>query len=188
MITSGHARISVSLLDGKVEIEGSEEFVASHLVPLQDVISEIYNATEKTNDGVAAGEINLAAGNSASLEKYVDLYNATADGKIEVLKDLPGDNMAHKTVSAALLISYANSLLGTDITPLDTIRKACKEHACHDTNNFSATIKREKKLFVHSGTSYIKLSEAGRTMAQNLAEKLIGARAAVSALDIGGIR
>lgn len=176
MITQGHARVSVSLLDGKVEIEGSEEFVASHLIPLQDVISEIYNAAEKTNEDAAAGEVKLPAGNSSSLEKYLELYNASADGKIELLKDLPGENKAHKTVSAALLISYANSLLGADKTPLDTIRKACKEHACHDTNNFSATIKREKELFVHSGTSYIKLSAAGRKIAQNLAEQLINVR------------
>jgi len=174
MITQGCARISVSLLDGKVEIEGSEEFVASHLVPLQGVISEIYHSTEKTQANEIDGAAKLTQRDLASLEKFTALYDASEDGKIRLLTDLPGDSIAHKTVSAALLISYANSLLGTERTPLETIRKACKEHACHDTNNFAATIKREKALFVHSGTSYIKLSEAGRKTAQDLVEQLIG--------------
>lgn len=178
MITQGHARISVSLLDGKVEIEGSEEFVALHLVPLQGVIAEIYHSTEKTHEDEFGGAAKLTSLDHAALEKFTKLYDASEDGKVKLLADLPGDNMAHKTVSAALLISYANALLGTERTPLETIRKTCKEHACHDTNNFSATIKREKTLFEHSGTTYIKLSEAGRKTAQNLVEQLIRAQEA----------
>jgi hypothetical protein len=166
------ARVFVSVPEGRVEIEGSEEFVRDQLSRLQEVITQIASpAKSQEKDAGAMQRSNEEK--LSSLGKYAKLYNPHANGKIEVLKELPGSNMAHKTVSAALLVSYAHSLLGHEQTPLEEVRKICKEHACHDSNNFSATIKREKELFVHSGSSTIRLSEAGRQLAQNLAEQLI---------------
>lgn len=174
MTTSGNARVFVSVREGRVEIEGSEEFVKDQLVRLQDVIVQIAGSAQSV--GSNPGETHQPMQDKlSSLGKYAKLYKPQPNGKIELLKELPGSNMAHKTVSAALLMSYANSLLGTEQTPLELIRKTCKEHACHDSNNFSATIKREKELFVHSGCSTIRLSDAGRQLAQNLAEQLIAA-------------
>ena len=174
MTPQGHARIFVSIWDGKVEIEGSEEFVASHLAPLQGVINEMSRAAEEPANR-AAPPVKLQQ-DPAALERFAKLFNVANDGEIGLLKDLPGNNMAHKTVGAALLIGYANSLLGTEHTPLEAIRKVCKDQACHDPNNFSATLKREKDWFQHSGRSYITLSETGKQMAQNLAEQLIQAQ------------
>jgi hypothetical protein len=176
MTPQGNARIFVSIWEGKVEIEGSEQFVANHLAPLQGVINEMSHASENSSDRHGAQGQGSAQFNSPALEKYMKLFNTTPQGDIELLKDLPGNNMANKTVSAALLISYANSLMGEDQTPLEVIRKACKQKACHDSNNFSATIRREKELFVHSGRSYIQLSETGKRLAQNMAEQLIHAQ------------
>ncbi len=175
MTPQGNARIFVSIWEGKVEIEGSEQFVANHLAPLQGVISEMSHAAEHSSErqGIQQGGVQAI---SPALEKYMKLFNTTPQGEIELLKELPGNNMANKTVSAALLISYANSLLGAEQTPLEVIRKACKQKACHDSNNFSATIRREKELFVHSGRSYIQLSETGKRLAQNMAEQLIHAQ------------
>lgn len=168
------ARVYVSVHEGKVEIEGSEEFVRDQLARVQEVVAQIAGANK-----AVSSESNLSAQSSAdklaSLGKYAKLFTTGSSGKIELLKELPGSNMAHKTVSAALLVSYANSLLGAEQTPLDVIRKTCKDHACHDSNNFSATIKREKDLFVHSGSSTIRLSDAGRQLAHNLAEQMIAA-------------
>lgn len=183
MTPQGHARIFVSIWEGKVEIEGSEEFVASHLAPLQGVISEMSQAAEDP----AGRSVTHAAQverpgekqteqDSAALERFAKLFNVTPEGEIGLLKELPGNNMAHKTVGAALLIGYANSLLGSEHTPLEAIRKVCKDKSCHDPNNFSATLKREKDWFQHSGRSYITLSESGKQMAQNLAEQLIQAQ------------
>ncbi|HEX7643389.1 MAG TPA: hypothetical protein VF472_14380 [Burkholderiaceae bacterium] len=187
MTPQGHARIFVSIWEGKVEIEGSEEFVASHLVPLQGVINEMSQAAEEPAGRAAASSAISATASAttspakaqqdpAALERFARLFNVANDGEIAILKDLPGNNMAHKTVGAALLIGYANSLLGSEHTPLEAIRKVCKDQACHDPNNFSATLKREKEWFQHSGRSYITLSETGKQMAQNLAEQLIGAQ------------
>ena len=171
MTVPGSARVFVSVHEGKVEIEGSEEFVRDQLARVQDVVAQIASAHRAPSEETAmAPKIDMS-----SLGKYAKLFNTTQHGKIELLKELPGNNMAHKTVSAALLLSYANSLMGSEQTPLDQIRKTCKDHACHDSNNFSATIKREKELFVHSGCSTIRLSDAGRQLAENLAEQLIAA-------------
>jgi len=174
MTTSTSARVFVSVQEGKVEIEGSEEFVRDQLTQLQEVIAQIASSGKSQGSDLSAAPPSNQH-KFSSLGKYAKLYNTNANGKIELLKDLPGSNMAHKTVSAALLVSYANSLLGADQTPLELIRTTCKEHACHDSNNFSATIKREKELFVHSGSSTIRLSDAGRQLAQNLAEQLSAA-------------
>jgi len=176
MTPQGNARIFVSIWEGKVEIEGSEQFVANHLAPLQGVISEMSHASEHSSERHGVLQQGDVAGNSPALDKYMKLFNTTPQGEIELLKELPGNNMANKTVSAALLISYANSLLGEEQTPLEVIRKACKQKACHDSNNFSATIRREKELFVHSGRSYIQLSETGKRLAQSMAEQLIHAQ------------
>jgi hypothetical protein len=171
MTVPSSARVFVSVHEGKVEIEGSEEFVKDQLARVQEVVAQIVSAQKApTEDAAIAVKADLS-----SLGKYAKLFNTAPNGKIELLKDLPGNNMAHKTVSAALLVSYANSLMGSEQTPLDEIRKTCKEHDCHDSNNFSATIKREKDLFVHSGCSTIRLSDAGRQLAQNLAEQLVAA-------------
>lgn len=193
MTPQGHARIFVSIWEGKVEIEGSEEFVASHLAPLQGVINEMSQAAEEsaarcqapaiaaTSPAPALADdplpelIQPEAGHtrSSALRRYENLFNLRPDGEIALLKELPGNNMAHKTVGAALLIGYANLLMGSEHTPLEAIRKVCKEKSCHDSNNFSATLRREKDWFQHSGRSYITLSETGKQMAQSLAEQLI---------------
>ena len=174
MTTPGSARVFVSVHEGKIEIECSEEFVRDQLARVQEVVAQIANSKKTPADSEQPVTMQ-ARFDKASLGKYAKLFNTTETGKIELLKELPGNNMAHKTVSAALLVSYAHSLMGSEQTPLDTIRMTCKEHACHDSNNFSATIKREKDLFVHSGCSTVRLSDAGRQLAQNLAEQMVAA-------------
>lgn len=174
-----NARVVVSVSEGKIEIEGSESFVAEQLAQLNNVICQIVSSAGNLAVAAAASPEAASSGNQKpmlSFGRYANLY-AQRDGRIQLLKELPGANMAHKTISAALLLGHANLLLGTDTTPLDVIRKACKEHACHDSNNFAATIKREKALFRHSGSSYITLSDAGKALAESMAEQLLDATA-----------
>ncbi|MEC5218087.1 hypothetical protein RCH09_003054 [Actimicrobium sp. GrIS 1.19] len=172
--SSSKARVVVSAREGIVEIEGSEVFVADQLARLKVVISQVIASNANWRN---APESKPPAGSSPSvpvpqaLEGFSNLYTQSK-GKLRLLKELPGNNKANKTVNAALLVAHANALMGTEHTTLDTIRSVCKEQACHDSNNFSATLKREKELFVHSGSLHITLSPAGRERARLLASQL----------------
>ncbi|MEB0136147.1 hypothetical protein QN362_12465 [Actimicrobium sp. CCC2.4] len=174
--STSKARVVVSAREGIIEIEGSESFVADQLNRLKTVICQVVATGAKWRNGIdTIGTTSPASATLApqALEKFANLYTQ-ADGKLQLLKNLPGNNMANKTVNAALLVAHAHALMGADHTTLDTIRAVCKEQACHDSNNFSATLKREKTLFVHSGSLHITLSPAGRERAASLANQLNG--------------
>ncbi len=172
------ARVVVSAREGIIEIEGSEMFVSDQLSRLKTVICQVVATSAKLrsgNDSAAAyasvARYASSSGAPKALERFANLYTH-ADGKVRLLKDLPGTNMANKTVNAALLVAHANALMGAEQTTFDTIRSVCKEQACHDSNNFSATLKREKELFIHSGSLHVTLSAAGRERAAFLASQL----------------
>jgi hypothetical protein len=172
--SNSKARVVVSAREGIIEIEGSELFVADQLTRLKAVICQVVASSAKwrnVQDNSAAIKSAHGALAPQALEKFSNLYTQ-AEGKLQLLKDLPGNNMANKTVNAALLVAHANALMGAEHTTLDTIRAVCKEQTCHDSNNFSATLKREKTLFVHSGSLHITLSPAGRERAASLANQL----------------
>ncbi|MFT5532346.1 MAG: hypothetical protein ACI8WM_000574 [Burkholderiaceae bacterium] len=172
--STSKARVVVSAREGIIEIEGSELFVADQLNRLKSVICQVVASSAKwrgAQDGAVAAKSTNGTLASQALEAFSNLYTQ-ADGKVQLLKDIPGSNMANKTVNAALLVAHAHALMGAEHTTLDTIRAVCKEQACHDSNNFSATLKREKTLFVHSGSLHITLSPAGRERAASLASQL----------------
>ena len=168
------ARVVVSAREGIIEIEGSELFVSDQLSRLKTVICQVVSTSAKWRAGpesAVPGKYISSTAAPQAFDKYANLYTH-ADGKVRLLKDLPGTNMANKTVNAALLVAHANALMGAEQTTFDTIRSVCKEQACHDSNNFSATLKREKELFIHSGSLHITLSPAGRERAAFLAAQL----------------
>jgi hypothetical protein len=172
--SAGKARVVVSAREGIIEIEGSENFVSDQLTRLKAVITQVVTAGAKWRAQGDQRRNNVAHHSNASpqaLAPYSNVFGH-ADGKIRLLKELPGTNMANKTVNAALLVAHANALMGSEHTTLDTIRSVCKEQACHDSNNFAATLKREKELFIHSGSLHITLSEAGRERAASLVSQL----------------
>lgn len=191
-MTAMNARVVVSAREGKVEIEGSELFVSEQLARLRAVIGQVVNSSEKWRNTVYAGPKSLPIGDqrASPFGKYADLYQF-ADGKIKILKNLPGVTMAHKTFNVALLVGHAFSLLGEPQAPIGAVRAVCKDHGCHDTNNFSSTIKRGKKLFTHDGWSQISLTEQGMVQAVALADRLleedaspVGSSAASAALAV----
>lgn len=169
------AKVHISLTDGVLQIEGSETFVAEQLSKLEPHIVRAFDhnpsdkkgGNKKTDaKGSTDPSINLAA---------FDHLFAEANGKIQLLKSPPGNNNAQKMVNTALLLSFANSLLGNTITPTDGVREICKAHACLDASNFAKRLKDEKELFLIEGTGRskdIKLTVPGKKKAEELAKSL----------------
>jgi hypothetical protein len=171
------ARISVSVREGTIEIEGSESFVIGQMARFESLIQK---ALEQAGKRPAAGpskdqkESPSEGSKDSSVAEYANLY-AVADGKVQITRDLPGTTKAEKSVNAALLLTHANTLLGTDTTSYDAIRNMCSTHGCLDGTNFAKTIRAEKELFIVSGPPkgrVIKLSVPGLKKADVLAARL----------------
>jgi hypothetical protein len=140
--------VVVQAPQGSIRIEGTPAFVQAELAR--------YTQPEFEIIGTAHPSVTLP-------NPAIDLTQLTA---------LPGDNMAHKTVNAALLMSYSDLSRGIRHTPLWRIRDIVKQLHCHDTNNFSAVLRRETTLFSHSGEPTLALNAEGLQRAAHLAQQL----------------
>lgn len=133
---------------GRIRIEGTPAFVQAELARYVQPEFEVITASHQPE---------------ALSTKTIDLSQLT---------ELPGSNMAHKTVNAALLMSYSDLSQGIRHTPLWRIRDVVKQLHCHDTNNFSAILRRETTLFSHSGEPTLALNAEGMRRAAHLARQL----------------
>jgi hypothetical protein len=109
-----------------------------------------------------------------TLEHYDHLY-AVADGKIQILKDIPGSNASEKMVAVGLLLAYGNLLNASEPTTFDDIRDVCKAHGCLDGTNLSKRLKEQRDAFVFSGTpksQTLKLTVPGKKRAEQMADSL----------------
>jgi hypothetical protein len=175
-MTNTNARIHISLKVGTIEIEGTEGFVTEQLNRFESYITSALDdhhkgdAKKPKSKPIDASETNALSAAS----RHSNLF-AVADGKIQILKDLPGDGKAQKTVSAAMLLTYANGLMGNEATTYDIIREVFYAHACLDGTNFSKTLKAEKELFIIGGTAKrqtVTLTVPGKRKAEELAHRL----------------
>lgn len=183
------ARITLSANEGKLEIVGSEEFVAKNIERFAPVITQMLSAPKasargSTNGAAGGGAAGGAAtnGNGAGAgdgdwqSKYENVF-ALNENKIQVLVDLPGNSTAEKTVSAALLLALGNTLRGQEDTAYEEIRDVCKAHGAFDSPHFSETIKAEKDAFIIAGAARspnktLRLTVPGRRRAEALADSL----------------
>jgi hypothetical protein len=144
------AKILISVSEGRMEFEGSEEFVERQIGTFGDLIKESLRhapaATRKpasTKPVQGASEKDQDGTPSAGLTGYEHLFAKNPQGKIQILKDLPGSTKSKKMVSAALLLTLANTLDGKLATTFKEIRDVCEAHGALDTGNFASTIKAE---------------------------------------------
>jgi hypothetical protein len=179
-------KVLISAADGRIEFEGSEEFVERQLKDFGDVLKEALTAaaTPKFNAGrsgsglpaagSAAGVVGGAAGGGVATAqtpageglKGLENLFAEADGRIQILKNLPGSNITEKMILAARLLAYAIWKTGKTTTSFREIGELCKAHGCYDSKNLARRIKGEKSDFVVGGkgkTQYLSLSVPGRT-------------------------
>ena len=177
------AKIRVSLREGLLEIEGSEEFVSKQIENLKDVITKLplphQSPTAPVTPPVIPETGNRGAGadtpkSTEDAAKY-DSVISVAGGIVKVLKDIPGNSKAEKTVNAALLYLFGKNLLSQEQAPFSEIRQVCKEHACLDGANFAGAIKNQKEWFIVTGgrkSEVAQLTKPGRKQAQSVIDSL----------------
>lgn len=174
-----------SLADGRIEIEGPETFVSEQLEKLQPWLVKMF---ERSQSGASAppsddseGKNVPAASSPATppesdLDGYLSLF-ALSDGKVQILKSLPGTSKSSKTQNAILLVAYANMLRGVNATFVKEIRTICASHACYDAPNFAKVFKgkfgKESLTLSGSGEAQtLSLTYPGKLKAQALADSL----------------
>lgn len=177
MEKSGHARISFSLTEGRFEIEGDVDFVTNQIDRFEDLLRVAFIAKGDTSTNAKKTDAAVpppSASGPASIQDFENLF-AVADGKVQVLKTMPGNSTSEKMVSAGLLLAFANECIGQSSTTFDAIRLLCKSHGCLDGANFSKRLKAEKSWFVFSGgpkSQTLSLTVPGKKHADQVARSL----------------
>lgn len=172
------AKIRVSLREGLLEIEGSEDFVSKQIENLKDLITKLPDAPLPPAKPATPANGQTPPPSTATLSedaaKYVNIIAVEGD-VVKILKDLPGSDKAKKTVSAALLYLLGKNFSGTEEAPFKELRKVCKDHGCLDESNFAGIIKDQKEwlIVLGSGKSQTaKLTVPGKKAAIALADSL----------------
>lgn len=174
-----HARISISIQEGRFEIEGDEAFVEKHLDAFKDHVQKSLErmVSVAKHAPAAPGKPNLnpGGGTSEGLDAYPYLFAKSADGKIQILKPIPGGSTREKMGNAAMLTAFAHQLDGVSSVTFDAVRDTCTTHGCLDGGNFSKAIKDQKQNLIVAGkrgSNTASLSVPGLANAKTLAAGL----------------
>ena len=183
-MADGNERAKFSLADGRIEIEGSEGFVAAQLAKLESLLHKMFEHAPVTSRGATGKQLpsdppppgpgaSLSAAAGGAFEAYKHVFEKAADGRVSILQKPPGSGFLGQSQSIALLLTYANSLLGHKQTSTEDIRAACKHHGCLDSGNFSRVYQNTdgKKYFTVS-SGMLSLTFPGTTKAKELADSL----------------
>ena len=177
------ARIRLSVSEGLLEIEGSEEFVAKHIESLKDSITKAAPVTPKVIPVKSTEPVKHAAApaikGTASTDDYQNLFSTGSDDTINITKELPGDTIQEKVHAATLLYLFAKSLTGGPAeAPFKDIAKVCTDHGSIDKPNFAANVKRATPKYItvsgggRGSRMVAKLTVPGMTEARRLADEL----------------
>ncbi len=172
-MTEAAAKVHISLVEGILQIEGSEKFVSEQIARLEPHIIRAFENRDQnlTRSNKATGK-NTNFNDGISINEYDQLFADKGD-KIQILKAIPGTGKAPKTINIALLLMFAYGLKGVDAISSDLIREVCRDNACLDESNFAGVIKRDKEDFVYEAKSkQIKLTAPGKKKAETLAKSL----------------
>lgn len=192
------SRFKFSVIDGVIELEGSEAFVSKHIDDLKDLIAQLTTRTSHHHSPkanalpVAQDETHVAhtvpsqgtppqvATESASVSGATGIGDhphtfEEMNGVLKVVADIPGATKKAKMTNAALLYGYGSAILGRETCSSDDIRQVCQDHGCLDSPNF-AKVFDEKTLFVVAGVKggkkTVKLTHLGRKQAKQLVDTL----------------
>ena len=178
----GEAKVRVSLVEGSLEIEGSETFVSALIDRFQEPIQSALASAAKRGTGSAhPGTGNSSNGASqtapAADPNLADVFAVTESSPgVQILKDIPGASKPAKTINAAKLLLYGlQTLKQQDTATFEDVRAICKAHGFLDESNFSAYLKDDKESFILGGSARkktLKLTVPGAKAAASLVTQL----------------
>ena len=186
-MSDGNERAMFFLADGRIEIGGSETFVAGQLAKLESLLHKMFEQRAGSpaplatpiNSSAPASESGPGSANAGAtaegtgLNNYMHVFQMV-DGKVQLLQKPPGKAVANQAQSVALLVTYANDLRGVKTTSIDEIRAVCQHHSCLDSGNFAKIFKNAagKEFFAVSATTGVALTFPGRERAKEVADLL----------------
>ena len=174
------AKFSFSLSEGTFEVEGSETFVSAQI----ERFAEAIQANLKTprlqpslkDNPNKPGEDRRGGTPSTPNRPELDEIFAPTEDSVQILKNIPGDSKADKTLNAAKLYLYGlNALKQKDTALFEEIASVCQSHGFHDAANMSTNLKADKESFVFGGSGKkqtLKLTVPGARAAAKLVEQL----------------
>lgn len=185
-MTSEKSKFRFSAQEGVIELEGSEEFVTSHMETLTDLVRVISRHThietksdkvrqEDTPSSSGPGDDDDAKDDEAKgIDAYPKVF-AQISEKLKIICKIPGSNKREQSRNAALLYCYGSELIGDEQVPSSEIRTLCEEHGFLDAANFSKIFD-DKTTFLldgkKGGNKKVKLTFTGREKAVALVNEL----------------
>lgn len=185
-MTSEKSKFRFSAQEGVIELEGSEEFVTTHMETLTDLVRVISRHThiETKSDKVRQEDTPSSSGPGDDDDakddevKGIDAYPkvfAQISEKLKIICKIPGSNKREQSRNAALLYCYGSELIGDEQVPSSEIRTLCEEHGFLDAANFSKIFD-DKTIFLldgkKGGNKKVKLTFKGREKAVALVNEL----------------
>jgi hypothetical protein len=169
------AKIRVSLRDGLLELEGSEEFVSKQIENFKDLVAKMPVAPlrqlpESPNSQATIISVDTPA--TPSLSPQHENTISIEGGSVKILKDIPGTDKSKKMVNATMLYILGKSLLGLPGASFKEIRELCKDHGCLDDSNFARRLRGAKEWLIVESESLVKLTIPGRKQADVLISEM----------------
>jgi hypothetical protein len=164
------ARVRVSVVDGTIEVEGTEAFVTAQLekydVPIRAGLARVAGVAVPGTDGRAATDALSA------------IFQPTSTG-VAILCEIPGNTKTERMVNAATLVAYgAATLKNRRSVLISELRAVCRAHRCYDQHNLVTVLRKRRTTFIIGGRGRRKtvaLTADGMKAAERLIPTL-GAR------------
>ena len=189
-MSSSEAKLHLSLEDGVFEISGSELFVSQQIENFKEIILEALQG-KQSQGGVSLNEdddqktpAEESMGSDGKSERGAGKKSFPRvlhieEKNVNIIKKMPGNNNAKKSVNTALAYLWGNKSVGIDGVSYQDIRDLCQKQGCLDSANFSSHMKGAREHIIIDGkkgssAQVCKLTIPGEERAEELLEDLSG--------------
>lgn len=179
------ASIKISIKEGEFEITGSELFVTQQIENFRELIIDgLTNQSfdEPKNEPpvglipeVAKPVSSDESNQNVQTNNYHNVIHIEG-GEVNIIKNIPAKSAQSGAVKVAIILTYANHLVGKQETTYKEVAEECKRQACYDGKNFSTHLKGTKPYIIIKGSTrtdkILKLTMPGIDKAKEILEEL----------------